>query len=303
MKLSIIGAGKWGEALQSAFLQIEPTAAIASRTPKNLPNFASIEQALEAEAIVMCISVQATSDWLRSCFRFSGQRILVASKGIETQSGRFLNVIYEEFAPRENLAFLCGPGFAAEVKARKPTALTIASHSDETAGMFMRFFPPQIKTYRISDVIGAEIAGAYKNVIAIGAGVCEALKLGNNARAALITRGLAEMTRFGEHFGAKAETFLGLAGAGDLFLTATSELSRNFRVGLGLGSGRGLDEILANLGEVAEGVPTAWAIARLSAENSLHTPIANEVTALFGGKDPASSLQALLHSRAKEEEF
>lgn len=302
VKLAVIGAGKWGQALQAAFLQVQSPVLITSRSPKNLPHFVDTATALGAEMLVMALPVQETTAWLEANFKFSSQRVMVVSKGIETATGRFLNEIYESFIPAENLAFLSGPSFAAEVVKGLPTALTIASHNEETAAGFMACFPPWIKTYRTSDVTGAEVAGAYKNVIAIAAGVCDALGLGNNARAALITRGLAEMTRFGLHYGARLETFLGLAGVGDLFLTATSTLSRNYRVGQGLGQGKPIGAILAELGEVAEGVPTAQAIVALSEKSGVYTPIAREVAALIGGKNPKESLHALL-SRTREEEF
>jgi len=143
--------------------------------------------------------------------------------------------------------------------------------------------------------VGAEVSGAYKNVIAIAGGVCDGLGLGNNARAALISRGLVEMTRFGTSFGAKTETFLSLGGAGDLFLTASSRLSRNYRVGLGLAKRKSMDEILAELGEVAEGVPTARALHEIAEKNGLYLPIASEVYAMIEeGKDPRQSVRDLL---------
>ena len=302
MRVAIIGGGKWGQALQTAFLDGKVEVGVASRVQRDLPNMVSVEAALEAPLLVMAISVQATREWLKERFRFKGQKILVASKGIDTQSGKFLNEIYADFAPRENAAFLSGPGFAAEISKKLPAALTVASISDETAATFTRCFPNWIKTYRSSDVIGAEIAGAYKNVIAIAAGTCASLELGANARAALITRGLAEMTRFGLFFGANLETFLGLAGVGDLTLTATSALSRNYRVGFALGQKRTLESVLSELGEVAEGVPTARAIVKLAADNKLYTPIANEVAKLFDGGDPSASVESLL-IRANEKEF
>jgi glycerol-3-phosphate dehydrogenase (NAD(P)+) len=297
-----MGAGKWGQALQSAFLDAGIDAHIVSRAPRDLPNLTSVEKALRARLIVMAISVQATREWLKAHFSFDGQKILVASKGIDAESGEFLNEIYGEFVPIENVAFLCGPGFAAEVKRKLPAALTIASQSEETAAAFMRCFPKRIKTYRTTDVIGAEIASAYKNVIAIAAGACDGLELGANARAALIARGLAEMTRFGLFFGARTETFLGLAGAGDLVLTATNALSRNYRVGFALGQGRTLESVLTELGEVAEGVPTARAIVGLAERNKLHTPIARETIKLFKGGDPLAGVEALM-TRASEKEF
>ena len=159
---------------------------------------------------------------------------------------------------------------------------------------FSKFFPNFIKTYYSSDVIGAEIAGAYKNVLAIASGICEGLNLGKNAQASLISRGLVEMQRFGKHFGAKKMTFLGLSGAGDLFLTANSTMSRNFRVGLGLAENKSLKDILDELGEVAEGVKTASAIDKLSKEHRIYTPIAQEVKLILDGKNPKDSLKDLL---------
>jgi len=160
-------------------------------------------------------------------------------------------------------------------------------------------FPDFIKTYVSTDVIGAEIGGAYKNVIAIAGGICEGLKLGENARASLISRGLVEMARLGREFGAKEETFLSLSGAGYLFLTASSKLSRNFRVGLGLAEGKTLDEILKELGEVAEGVGTAKALHTISKTNDIYLPIANEVYEILEGKDPMESLKDLLNNRRR----
>jgi len=175
-----------------------------------------------------------------------------------------------------------------------PTALVINSEKEDIYKEFSCFFPEFIKTYYSSDVIGAEIAGAYKNVLAIASGVCDGLKLGNNARASLISRGLVEMTRFGLAFNAKEETFLGLSGAGDLFLTASSTLSRNYRVGLGLAQNKSLDLILEELKEVAEGVKTSIAIDKLSEEKNIYTPIAKEVKLALEGKNPKDSLKDLL---------
>ncbi len=156
------------------------------------------------------------------------------------------------------------------------------------------FSPNFIKTYISDDVIGAEIAGAYKNVIAIAAGVCEGLELGKNAAASLTARGLVEMSRFGKKYGAKEETFVGLSGAGDLFLTASSTMSRNFRVGLGLALGKDKEKITQELGEVAEGVATAYALKKIAQKENLYLPIANEVYAMLEGKSPHESFQSLL---------
>jgi glycerol-3-phosphate dehydrogenase (NAD(P)+) len=224
-----------------------------------------------------------------------GQKILVAAKGIETATGSFLNEIYGEFVERDRLAFISGPSFAAEVKESLPTALVISSTNVDLAQTYADALPEYIKGYVNDDVIGEEVAGAYKNVIAIAGGVSDGLKLGNNARAALISRGLVEMTRFGEAFGANTETFLSLGGAGDLFLTASSTLSRNYRVGVGLAQGKKIEDILEELGEVAEGVPTAKALYLLAKQKSIYLPIATEVYAMVEeGKDPHQSVKDLL---------
>jgi glycerol-3-phosphate dehydrogenase (NAD(P)+) len=176
-----------------------------------------------------------------------------------------------------------------------PTALKISSVNLDLAQTYAAALPDFIKGYVHEDVVGAEVAGAYKNVIAIAGGVCEGLGLGNNARAAMISRGLVEMTRFGEAFGAKAETFLSLGGAGDLFLTASSTMSRNFRVGLGLSEGKSMEQILVEIGEVAEGVPTAKALHKIATDREIYLPIANEVyLMIYEGKDPQQSVGDLL---------
>ena len=172
--------------------------------------------------------------------------------------------------------------------------MVINSNSKKLFEEFSPFFPNFIKTYYSSDVIGAEVAGAYKNVLAIASGICEGLNLGKNAQASLIARGLVEMERFGKFFGSKKSTFLGLSGAGDLFLTANSTMSRNYRVGLGLASNKNLEDILIELGEVAEGIKTAEAIHNLSIKYNIYTPIANEVNLILNGKSPKDSLKDLL---------
>jgi glycerol-3-phosphate dehydrogenase (NAD(P)+) len=297
MKIGIIGAGKWGQALQYAFLQNpENEVFITSRTQKNIPHFVSVEEILELEYLVFAISAQNARSWLEEHFVYKGQKILVASKGIEVASGKFLNELFEEFFPTKNVAFISGPSFAAEVIQGLPCALVINANKKKLAKKYASFFPSFIKAYISKDVVGAEVSGAYKNVIAIASGICEGLGLGNNARASLISRGLVEMMRFGRHFGAKKDTFVGLGGAGDLFLTASSKLSRNYRVGLALAQEKSLDLILEELGEVAEGVYTAEAIVKIAQKEGIYTPIATEVFAILEGKNPKESLRDLLSS-------
>jgi len=295
MKIAIIGAGKWGQALYHAFSQNNDVV-IHSRTPKEIENFVSLDEALSCQYLVMAIPAQAVRGWMEENFVDRGQNFLIAAKGIEIATGSFLNQVYSTFVSSDRLAFISGPSFAAEVQKSLPTALKISSKNEILAKTYAEALPSFIKAYVGSDVIGAEISGAYKNVIAIASGVCDGLELGNNARAALISRGLVEMTRFGEHFGAKTETFLSLGGAGDLFLTASSKLSRNYRVGLGLSEGKDLEEILEELGEVAEGIPTTKALHNIAQKEDIYLPIAAEVYKMLEGKDPLVCVQDLLNA-------
>jgi glycerol-3-phosphate dehydrogenase (NAD(P)+) len=293
--IAVIGAGKWGQALHFALSQ-KQKAYITSRTPKDIPNFIDLEAALNCQYLVIAIPAQEIRSWLENHFVFKNQKILVASKGIEAKTGEFLNEIYAQFVPSANIGFISGPSFATEVKQGLPTALVINTTNEKLYEEFALFFPQFIKTYLSDDVIGAEIAGAYKNVLAIASGICDGLHLGNNARASLISRGLVEMQRFGEYFGAKKDTFVGLSGAGDLFLTASSTMSRNYRVGLGLAQNKSLELILEELGEVAEGVKTSEAIFKLSTLHTIYTPIAKEVKLILEGKSPQLSVRDLLNS-------
>lgn len=300
MKISIIGAGKWGMALSSC-LAYKNSIFISSRQTRSLPNFVPLENALDNEYILMAISAQSTKEWLEKHPPKLGQKILVASKGIDQQALQFLDEIYKEYTPEKDLAFLAGPSFALELEKSLPTAFVIGSKSAKTSKTWAEFFPSFTKIYTSKDVRGLEIGGAYKNVISIAAGISDGFNLGNNARAALITRGLAEMTRFGIKFGAKRRTFLGLGGAGDLLLTASSELSRNYRVGLYLARGKKLDEILTELKEVAEGVPTTKAIYEICKTHNIYAPIVLEIMEILNGKDPQLSIKKILTGSNKKE--
>lgn len=293
MRVGVIGAGKWGEALAFAMSE-KNEVIITSRTPREWSNFKTLEEVLACEYLIITVPAQQVSKWLRENFVFNNQKVLVAAKGIEASSGRFLNEIYSEYLPQENLAFLSGPSFASEVKQKLPTALVINSHSKRTALEFSSLFPSYIRTYVSEDVIGAEVAGAYKNVIAIAAGICEGLHLGHNAAASLIARGLVEMQRFGKAYGADDESFLGLSGAGDLFLTASSSMSRNYRVGLGLAEGKSKECVCEEIGEVSEGIGTAYALHEIAASRGIYLPIAAEVYAILEGKSPKQSLKDLI---------
>ncbi|MDE5592131.1 MAG: NAD(P)H-dependent glycerol-3-phosphate dehydrogenase [Helicobacter sp.] len=290
--ISVFGGGAWGRALAAAFRKKNETS-IVSRRILNLPYQITQQEAQKSEYFIVAISSNSLISWLSTSPLPKKANILVASKGI-TQ-GLFVNDIFTQFYPEAKLSFLAGPSFAKEVLQNLPCALNIHSFNKQVAQEWISLFPDFIKPYVNEDVIGAEIGGAYKNVIAIASGICEGLKLGSNAKASLVARGLVEMTRFGIHFGAKEETFLGLSGAGDLFLTANSTLSRNFRVGIGLSKRKNLQCILDEIGEIAEGVHTSKEIYALAKQQNIYVPIVKEVTHILEGKDPMQSLKALMN--------
>lgn len=307
--IGVFGGGAWGKALAFA-LSFNNQVKIHSRQTLDLHSFdtpnpiaqASLEEVLKCEYYVIAIATSALRGWIQEVFSPALQthypnkeiKILAASKGIEENSGAFVSDIFQSFFSPLSLCFLSGPSFAKEVMQKLPCALVIHSLNLPLARDFRERMPNFIKPYVSADIIGGEVSGAYKNVIAIAGGICDGLSLGNNAKASLLARGLVEMCRFGEYFGAKMETFLGLSGAGDLFLTSSSTLSRNYRVGLGLTQGKNIDEILKELGEVAEGVRSAKAITQISKKEGIYTPIASEVWAIIEGKSPLESLKALM---------
>jgi glycerol-3-phosphate dehydrogenase (NAD(P)+) len=331
MKTAVIGAGGWGTAL-SILLAAKGLpvrlwvreAAVWEELEKNrvntvfLPGFtlpagvtfhrrldeamASSEMAFIAVPSRFCRRLyQELAPWV------TPQSVIVSlTKGIEeTSLLRMSEVMEEIFAPdrRPRVAVLSGPSFAREVAAGLPTAVVTASRDPETARAVQHIVSgPSFRAYASADVVGVEIAGAVKNTMAIAAGISDALGFGHNSRAALITRGLAEMARLGVRCGAQRETFSGLAGLGDLILTCTGELSRNRRLGFELGRGRRLEDILSSTAMVAEGIPTAQSARRLSEKLDIEMPINEQVyRVLYERKDPRQALQELMARKLKEE--
>jgi glycerol-3-phosphate dehydrogenase (NAD(P)+) len=297
-KIGFYGAGKWGSALEFA-ISMNHSTLVSSKNKRDFDNFVDAKELFACKYIVLSISSQYINDWLKNVFVYNGQSLLIASKGIDKTENKFLDEILKNYIPKENLAYLSGPSFALEVNKKLPTALVVSSSNNKLADKFKSLFPNWIKVYTDNDVIGAEISGAYKNVLSIASGICDGLCLGNNARASLVSRGLVEMSRFGIFFGAKIETFLGLSGSGDLFLSASSPLSRNYRVGFGMAKQQKLSQIIEELGEVAEGIDTAFAICKLSKQYNIHTPIANEVKNILSGKDITISIKDLLNDKSR----
>lgn len=227
-----------------------------------------------------------------------------ATKGFEPNTHKRLSEVSAEVLPRWPATVITGPSFAYEVATGLPAALTVASTDAMTAETVATWFrSDRLRIYTANDVIGAEVAGAVKNVLAIAAGISDGLGFGANARAALITRGLAELMRLGVALGGHTETLMGLAGVGDLILTCTDNLSRNRRVGLALGAGRTLADIVSELGQAVEGIASTREIVTLARIHHIDMPITDQVHAvLFEGRSPHAAVDALLHRHPKAEQ-
>ncbi len=233
----------------------------------------------------------------------AGTAIAWATKGFEPGTGRFLHELVAERLPGHAAAVVTGPSFAKEVAAGLPSAVTVhsddAAFAQQLAGML---HAPNLRAYSGSDVLGAELGGAMKNVLAVATGIADGMELGLNARAGLITRGMNEMLRLGVALGARPETLIGLSGLGDLVLTCTGDLSRNRRLGLALGRGVAIDEALRQIGQVVESVLTADEVARLADKHGLDLPISAGVRAVLHGEvTPVDGLKALMAREQKPE--
>ena len=259
-----------------------------------------------ADCVLLVVPSHAFGDLVEelSGLMDPGQGLAWGCKGFEPGSGRFLHEVARETMGADRaLAVVTGPSFAAEVAADLPTAVTVAGEQTE----FTRFLAQTLHTgsfraYTTDDVIGAELGGAVKNVLAVATGICDGMGLGDNARAALITRGLAEMMRLGQALGARSETLMGLAGVGDLVLTCTGDLSRNRRFGLALGSGRSVEMALSEIGQVVEGVNTSVEVHRLALKHEVSMPISEQIYGLVKlGWSPEDCVQRLLSREQKAE--
>jgi len=327
MKLSVLGAGAWGTALASSWAlhhdvtlwgrnRADLDAMRTSRVnthylpdcplPDSLHFSADFDAATDAaDLVVIAVPSHGLRPTLAALAGRSGlPPVLWVCKGFEPGSRKLPHQLVAELLPEHaHTGVLSGPSFAQEVAHGYPTALTLASHDRALAQRLAESLSGhRLRIYAHDDVVGVEVGGALKNVMAIAAGICDGLKLGHNARAALITRGLAEMTRLGVRLGGHFETFMGLSGLGDLILTTTGDLSRNRQVGLRLARGQTLDVILAELGHVAEGVTTAREVAALAEELGVDMPIARTVCQiLFDGLPAAQAVDALLNREIKAE--
>jgi glycerol-3-phosphate dehydrogenase (NAD(P)+) len=263
------------------------------------------ETVAEADVVILAVPSRFFRSVLESFAGFipSSSPILSVTKGLDEKTGKRMTEVAEEILNREPVAALSGPSLAAEVARGIPTAVTIAcaDHSKAKAlqGLLMN---PSFRVYTSDDVIGVELGGALKNVIAIAAGVCDGIGFGENTKAALVTRGLAEITRLGCELGAHSATFAGLSGMGDLVVTCASRFSRNHTVGERLGHGEPIDRILKTMEQVAEGVWTCATARALARKHGVQIPITEEVCAVIHeGKDPRTAVKDLMARDAKPE--
>ena len=315
-RVAVIGGGAWGTALAQVCaragretllwaLEPEVVEAVNDRheNPVYLPGV-PLDPAIRAtgdlEALGGCDAwlVVTPAQHMRSVLERASARgvpLVLCSKGIEEKSGKLLHQVASEVCPNSPIAVLSGPTFAHEVASGLPTAVSLAAR-DPGIGESLRdcLAQPTFRIYLSDDLAGAEIGGAVKNVLAIACGVVEGRGLGHNARAALIARGFAEMSRFGTALGAQPETLAGLSGLGDLVLTCTSTSSRNFSLGKGIGEGRSASELMADRRTVAEGAFTAPVLARIASERGIDMPIVDSVDRLLKGAVVDSVVEQLL---------
>lgn len=327
--VTVLGAGSWGTALAIQLARNGVPTHLWGRDPEQmarmerercnaryLPDIpfpaalsasADLAQAVaRGRAILVAVpsqSFRATLHQLKPLLQ-NGVPLAWATKGLEPGSAKLLHqVVAEELGSAYPTAVISGPTFAAEVARGLPTAVTVASASPEVAQFFAGcLHGAAFRAYTCADVVGVELGGAVKNVLAIAAGIADGLGFGANTRAALITRGLAEMMRLGSAFGAQPETFMGLAGLGDLILTCTDDQSRNRRVGLSLGQGNSLDETVQRIGQAVEGVKSAPEIVRVAREFNVEMPITEQVyRVLYENCSPQQAVAALLGREPKAE--
>jgi glycerol-3-phosphate dehydrogenase (NAD(P)+) len=319
MKLGVIGGGAWGTALaqvasaggeETLLWAIEDEVVEAinatrenalflpgqklNETIRATPNLRDLDTCDAWLVVTPAQHMRAVLEQAAEC----DKPLVLCSKGIEEKSGELLHRVARHACPGAETAVLSGPTFAHEVAAGQPTAVTLAADDLALAEQLRdRIARPTFRVYVSDDVAGAEIGGAVKNVLAIACGVVEGKRLGQNARAALIARGFAEMTRFGLAYGARRETLAGLSGLGDLVLTCSSTSSRNYSLGKGLGEGGSAQDLLADRRTVAEGAFTAPVLSRLAREKGIDMPIVDAVDGLLAGRISADQALGQLLSR------
>ncbi len=328
MRCAVVGAGAWGTALadllarnghevslwayeadvvESINVKHENVRFLRGyQLSQEVKALGEIGRAVEgADLIALATPSHVLRGIIKSASKFlpPAAPLVVATKGIERQTLCLMTEIAEQELPGATVVALSGPSFATEVVSRQPTAVVVASKQNGAAGIAQRAFSSAyFRTYTHTDVIGVELGGALKNVMAVATGIADGLGLGFNARAALVTRGLAEMTRLGTALGAEQSTFAGLAGLGDLVLTCTGSLSRNRAVGVEIGKGRKLEDVLRDRETVAEGVITAQSARELAAREGVEMPIVDTVNrVLFEGQSARGAIAALMTRELRAE--
>jgi len=306
--IAILGAGAWGTTLATLASQQGHTVRIWSRQGEQ-----SLQSVINgAEMVVSAVSmkgVRQVAEQVRS-LQIAPNAILVsATKGLDPDSGSATELpclpsqIWQTALSDHLVVVLSGPNLSAEIQKGLPAATVVASDNEMAAEQVQQAFSStSFRVYTNADVLGVELGGILKNVIAIAVGACDGLQLGTNAKAALVTRGLAEIIRIGTDWGAKPETFYGLSGLGDLLATCNSALSRNYQVGYGLAQGKQLSDVLASLQGTAEGINTTQVLMRLASQQQIALPISHQVDQLLQGKiTPQAALEALMLRDRKSE--
>lgn len=301
-QITIIGAGAWGSAL-AKLTQIngyKPT--IWSRNCGEILT----DSIANRVAIISAVSMSGVSkviEQLQGSIT-TDQIIVTATKGLDAKTNSTPAQLWHKSFPENPIVVLSGPNLSIEIQQELPAATVVASyHLDAAIKIQEIFSSPKFRVYTNDDPVGVEIAGTVKNVIAIAAGTCDGLNLGNNAKAALLTRGLAEIIRIGQYWGGKTETFYGLSGLGDLLTTCNSPLSRNYQVGYGLAQGKSMAEVLANLQGTAEGINTTKVLIEIANQHQIYLPITALVDRMLQAQITAQEAIVALMSRDRKSEY
>lgn len=330
-KVCIIGGGSWGSAMavhlgrlkidtnlwireKEIYEEIRRTGENRTFLPKiqfppSVAFFLDLEEAIrDTEAVVVAVPSKFCRHMYKKIAPFlTPEKIILSlTKGIEEESLKRMSEVMEEVFPADfhsSIAVLSGPSFAREVAESHPTAVVVSSRNIDLAKKIQALVSNMyFRAYSSDDIIGVELAGACKNVIAIATGISDSFGFGSNSMAGLVTRGLAEMTRLGVNLGARQETYAGLAGIGDLVLTCTGKLSRNRYVGNKLGKGKTLEEIISGMKMIAEGIPTTLSVRQLAQREKVEMPICEQVFyVLYQGKDPKEAFRDLMSRELKDE--
>jgi glycerol-3-phosphate dehydrogenase (NAD(P)+) len=301
LKIAVIGAGAWGTTLATLATRKGHTVRFWSRRLET-PLQTVVQDADLILSAVSMKGVRAVVQQIQTLSLPAHTILVTATKGLDPDSGnaselpRLPSQLWQDAFPGHAIAVLSGPNLSEEIQRGLPAATVVASESFGAAETVqLALSSNSFRIYTNSDVLGVELGGILKNVIAIAVGTCDGLNLGTNAKAALVTRGLTEIIRVGTYWGAKPETFYGLSGLGDLLATCNSALSRNYRVGYGLAAGQSLNEVLASLGGTAEGVNTTEVLVRLAAQQHIAVPISQQVAQLLQGEiTPQAAVAALM---------